>query len=455
MSITLYTPGTGFPDLEAKIAYGLARVGIEAFGNENVEVNPMNGYYELIFDGDIKKLNETFNKIAPRVLSSPYIALITPGVTGKSANGMVIEPNETFDLSIYRDIVPKATNKPAELFCRHSTKVKLSNVLGFTAAAATGVLCKRDGPDVTIYQGQPRRPTDPRNICKTCGLLALLGTWFGTFIFSVADKEILVIPTPKGKLNGTKLQQIFSLQHHIRKEWFNYNISQASIPLLILSKIPSFSFLLSDLDLIINVLSRQQAYRVDGIQIISLDYYLHYLEANPFNIALVDFMLKNSAFASLNELNNIIYFRSEESLAKFPRLFVQETSKGDFVNLLYPETSYYLLKEVAMIDPKIIENPALASLARTLRYFIKNRNYGYADDIRNARKESNDFEETIAKLLREGRLRFVQQEPIHLPSEDEMKEVFRLARENFEATKLALTILAFSFPAASSDETEK
>jgi len=28
--ITLYTPATGFPDLEAKIAYGLARIGIEA-----------------------------------------------------------------------------------------------------------------------------------------------------------------------------------------------------------------------------------------------------------------------------------------------------------------------------------------------------------------------------------------------------------------------------------------
>ena len=31
MSITLYTPATDFPDLEAKIAYGPLGVGIEAF----------------------------------------------------------------------------------------------------------------------------------------------------------------------------------------------------------------------------------------------------------------------------------------------------------------------------------------------------------------------------------------------------------------------------------------
>ena len=29
--ITLYTPATGFPGLEVKIAYGLARVSIESF----------------------------------------------------------------------------------------------------------------------------------------------------------------------------------------------------------------------------------------------------------------------------------------------------------------------------------------------------------------------------------------------------------------------------------------
>ncbi|MGB9743084.1 MAG: hypothetical protein ACPL0F_08040, partial [bacterium] len=102
-------------------------------------------------------------------------------------------------------------------------------------------------------------------------------------------------------------------------------------------------------------------------------------------------------------------------------------------------------------------------------YFIRERKYGYADDIRNAREDSRDFEATIAEMLREGELRRVQQEQerqagqeqerqagkqikIFLPTEEEMKEIFRLANKDFEATKIALVILAFSFPSKPEEE---
>jgi len=49
-------------------------------------------------------------------------------------------------------------------------------------------------------------------------------------------------------------------------------------------------------------------------------------------------------------------------------------------------------------------------------------------------------------MLREGRLRFEQKEPIHLPNEAEIKELFQLANKNFDEVKTALVILAFSFP---------
>jgi len=99
-----------------------------------------------------------------------------------------------------------------------------------------------------------------------------------------------------------------------------------------------------------------------------------------------------------------------------------------------------------MIKPEIIENAAISSLAQTLRYFIRDKKYHYADDIRNARKDSKDFEKTLEKMLREGRLRLTQNEKIHLPSENEVKELFRLANEDFDEVKTALVILALSFP---------
>ncbi|MCX7914503.1 MAG: hypothetical protein N2511_07960, partial [Thermodesulfovibrionales bacterium] len=83
--ITLYTPATGFPDLETKIAYGLARVGIESFGMDKVCVINKAGFYEVNINVDIGlfgKFENTFNLICQRLLSSPYIPFKTPGITG-------------------------------------------------------------------------------------------------------------------------------------------------------------------------------------------------------------------------------------------------------------------------------------------------------------------------------------------------------------------------------------
>jgi CRISPR type I-A-associated protein Csa5 len=454
MTLILYTPATGFPDLEVKIAYGLARVAIEA-GYEPVII-PNGGFYGIKIEGEVAKLNNTFNILAKRILSSDYIPLNTPGITGRSASTIQVKDSESFDIGIFSTIAEIAEHKKSETFCRHNVKNKVSNVLGFTASATTGVLCKRDGLDITFYQRQPRRPTEPRDICKTCALLALLGMWYASFIFSVADKEVIVIPVPNQDLSGSKLQEIFALQHQVRKEWFSQNIPQILIPLVFLSKIPSSADILEGFDLFIAVLSRQQGYHVDGIYLIEIANYLDFISKTPYNIATIERMVNTfgnkkfskDAYDSLIELNNALYYRAKDSLLKFARLYVFETTpkEGNWTNFLYLETADYLLKEVAMIPPNIIENPALQSLARTLRYFIRERKYGYADDIRNARKDSRDFEETIAKMLRESRLRLEQKEKIHLPTDEEIKEIFHLANEDFESTKLALVMLAFSFP---------
>jgi CRISPR type I-A-associated protein Csa5 len=346
-------------------------------------------------------------------------------------------------------------NNKSENFCRHEDRKKVSNVIGFTAFASTGVLCKRNGIDYIDYQGSIRRPTDPRKICKSCGMLALLGTWYATFVFSVADREVIAIPIPKRKIKGSKLQEIFSLQHQIRKNWFGQEIPQVLIPLIFLSKIPSSADILDGFDLFIAVLSRQQGYHVEGVFLMPISNYLEFLRASPYNNASVDTMLRKEAFVALQELNNIIYYGALNSLAKFARLYVQETSTNNFTNLLYTETSKYLLKEVAMINSDIIENQSLGSLARTLRYFIREKKYGYADDIRNAREDSRVFETTVAKMLREGRLRLEQKKMIHLPTDEEMKEVFRLANADFENTKTALVILAFSFTTRAEEETNE
>ena len=462
MSITLYTPATGFPDLEAKLAYGLARVGIEAFGIDKIGIQGQGGFYAVTvnIDNEFNKLDKSFNMLCKRLLSSSYIPFSTPGIKGRSAESIPTTEDEAFSLVGYKSIPFNAENKRSENVCRHKSR-SVGNIIGF--ATSTSYHHRRDGLDVLAHV--PRRPTNPKKLCKTCALLSLLGTWYASFIFNIADKEVMVIPIPNIEITGSRLQEIFALQHQIRKNWLNQKIPQVLIPMIFLSKIPSSADILNGFDLFVAILSGggQRGYHVDGLFLIPIEHYLDFIQRTPYNIATIDAMLRREAHGSLLELNKTIYNRDKTSLLKFSRLYVQETSTNNFTNLLYPETARYLLKEVYMINSAIIENPALGSLARTLRYFIREKKYGYADDIRNARKETKDFEDTIAKMLREGELRRVQQEQdrkqgrkinnwIHLPKEDEIKEVFRLANDDFDQTKTALVILAFSFPSRADDE---
>jgi CRISPR type I-A-associated protein Csa5 len=443
--ITLYTPATGLPDLEAKIAYGLARVGIEAYGSENVVVKEEGGFYAVEIDGRMDILDEMLNLLLRRLLASPHIPSSTPGITGRTAESICFDSEDMSSLSIYREIDFTSKNTSSEALCRHKGK-KISNVIGLSAS--TSYHHRRDGLDVVMRH----RPTNPKKICKDCGMVSLLGMWYASFIFSIKNREVFVIPIPKGETNGERLIELFSLQHHVRNWYFNLDISQVVIPLLFLSKIPSSADILYGFELFIGVLSRPQGYHVDGLFMVPIDNYLRFLKDNPYNIASIDLMVKKEATVALEELNHIVYANDSRTLGKFARIYIQQTSTS-----LYPPTSKYLLKEVAMIKQEIVENEALQSLARTLRYFVRERKYQYADNIRNARKEARDFEETIAKMLREGELRRVQQEEdkkkrkeiknwIYLPKEDEIKEVFKLANECFEEVKLTLVTLAFSFP---------
>jgi hypothetical protein len=122
MSIIFYTPATGFPDLEVKIAYGLARVGIEAFGVEKVTIEDRGGFYTINIEAnenDLKKPDDTFNLLCKRLLSSSYIPFSTPGIAGRSAESIRVTESETFSLNIYKSMALNSANKKPDNICKH------------------------------------------------------------------------------------------------------------------------------------------------------------------------------------------------------------------------------------------------------------------------------------------------------------------------------------------------
>ena len=334
----------------------------------------------------------------------------------------------------------------------------------------------------SFHAGKPyfrdrRNDTFNLPLCETCGYLEVLG--LNSFGFNIQmgvgkiRKYAVVLPIPKIVLTYTNLQILLSLQKTLHNFWLSDVQHLRTFTIGLLAKVPSISDIVNDLQIAfhLSLVSKDKKGDtvVEQIAFINTLPFSKFISHSPYNSATVDKLLGCSKIhpkvSSLIEITNILEHGGKSSLPKLARLYVQETSSNNFKNLLYQETAKYLLKEVAMIKQEIIENPALGSLARTLRYFIRKQKYGYADDIRNARKESRDFEETIAKMLREDELRRVQQEKdkkqgkkienwIILPKEQEIKEVFRLANEDFESTKTALIILTFSFPTRAEEEIE-
>ena len=67
--ITLYTPATGYPELDLKIAYGMCRLGLEA--GARVVLHPEAGYYRVSLDAaTVHDLQNAWSVLASRVLSS-------------------------------------------------------------------------------------------------------------------------------------------------------------------------------------------------------------------------------------------------------------------------------------------------------------------------------------------------------------------------------------------------
>jgi len=468
MSITLYTPATGFPDLEAKIALGLARVGIEAGCEPNII--SQKGFYQIELEQFTPdKFNQTFLMLLKRLLSSDRffdLGVKTKDKTKYSTTEEIITRMQTllqnngieqfYPLNQIIDF-----NFKKDAFCGHKKVSKFGGSSGLILLSS-------------FHAGKPyfRDKLYDKfnlNLCEICGYLAVLG--LNTFGFVVQmgtgknRKYIIALPIPKQKLETGMLQILMSLQKTLHNFWLSDLLPLRVFFIGLLAKVPSISYVMNELQLHFHLTMVSKDNRGDTIveqtELVNCINLSKFISASSYNNATVESLLGKSkekpGILSLIELTTAIEKYEKDSLPKFARFYIQETSTDDWTNLLYPQTTRYLLKEVAMIKKEFIENKAILSLARSLRYFIKERKYNYADDIRNARKDSNKIEETIVKMLREAELRRVKQEEdkkagkkidnwIHIPNVADVQEVIRLENEDFESTKLALIMLAFSFP---------
>jgi hypothetical protein len=79
-----------------------------------------------------------------------------------------------------------------------------------------------------------------------------------------------------------------------------------------------------------------------------------------------------------------------------------------------------------------------------LNFFVRDRNYGYVDNLRNAR-DVVALKEILAKAMRDAQTRRAAGDLVHIPSSTDIQEVIEMSEKgNFNDIKLSITLLALS-----------
>lgn len=460
--ISLYTPGTGYEDLEAKIAFGLTRLGIEC--TDDVSLLPLSGRYEVrIGIDDPARLSRALATLAVRALAGTHMYR-EPGISKKYAarygtvgdEGSLKQEFVAADLPAIYDPPNRAQVQPFQrMMCGHDGVAAFGGSKGLimVATAHVGMPARRDAA----------ASHDNLRLCSYCGTLALLAQH--TFVFKAsANCEVVLTPVPREPLDGSTIAQLQAAQKASSGRLAQSPLPAATLPLAFLAQFPHVAQLLLEAGIGLHVAAIEsgQQERLTASFSATTRPYAAFIADSPHNAATVRHLLEPK-LPLVDPLVRLTHALAPQSLSArraegtaFARGFVAQVSPNS-PRLLYHPTARHLGEEVLMIDPRIMENPAVNALASVLRYFVRAKLYGFVDNVRNARWESHELERTLVSMLRQAQVEHAKEESergaeggkskVWLPADKDVQEVIRLAAqgpEEFEQVKLALALLALT-----------
>ncbi|HXH13097.1 MAG TPA: hypothetical protein VNP04_25410 [Alphaproteobacteria bacterium] len=461
--LTLCTPGTGFVDLEAKLAFGLVHLAVET--GHDCTLIPAPGGYRLEVACTPAQLNEAFRLQATRHYATET-AFVLPGIQARyRANFPTVEDGQL--RSVYRDadlqmLFSRAHGGERQPWSRHqcgheAVKAAFGGTSGLILATSShaGMPARRD----SVSGGNLR-------LCAICGLLVVMGiraACLRNYLGSGRQRLTLFTTLiPQSPLQPEDLLEILAMQKAIDQITVCDPVPIQAAPLAILTRFPHLAQALArrSMRFHLALYSAGRTDRLNATALIAATPLAQFIDASPFHAATVDPLIDRRrpgpAVEPLVELSRALGLEAlpmrRHAAALFARTYAGEEVAGQ-PRLLYRVTGRYVAEEVCMIPSSIIEHDAIATVADLVRYFVLHRNYGYVDAIRNARRDSHDFERTLTAMLRECRTR---RDPdtgrddcsrphfVPLPDEGHIRDVMRLALERFEEVKLALSLLGLS-----------
>ncbi len=451
----LHTPGTGYPELEAKIAFGLARVGLEC--SDGVEIEPQPGFYRVTVEASANELNKALRTLANRGLGAEHQYLGQPGIQVRWYRRYLPEPSELQDVTeVYGRPTTGARSEFRDNMCGHAAVEAWGGSKGFIlmASPSVGKPAKRDRP----------HSEDNLRLCSHCGAMAMLATLNFVFQAQIGDigdrdaKKAVITPIPQQPISADLLTRMQAAQKMMPDRIARGDLPGRTVPLAFVAQSRSAAQLLTEASCLAHtvIFDPSARDRVIATHFTSIDSYARFADASAFNTATVRWML-SSAPPLVDPLMQLCRMLTDSNLTArrktagiFARSYVAGVSPDD-PRLLYSATASYIGEDVLMIPPEIMTNESINSVASMLRYFVRKRNYGFVDNIRNARYGSHDLERTLSQVLRQAQAEAASategEARVWLPDDEEVTEVITLASESveaFENVKLALALLGLS-----------
>jgi len=446
--ITLYTPNLGLFDVDVKIAYGLARVALELL-NSRILITPHYGYFRIdisIEEERKDELDEAFRLLCSRMLSAETRYAI-PGVSAKYRGeyihriSRIASNEEKYSIFDFYKQIPKFSSNLFGLRCRHE------NISAF-GGKESGLILGFSG-----HAGKPYirdRVSSRKNlgICVVCGALAMLGHQSCNLEMRVGNKEVTFLPIPLEKINDGNFNYLVSAVKTFPAEILE-DMPCKLVPLAAIAMHPHLASALSSAEFIGSVHAFEQqkgAWTTRGSAIFELYPIVEFMHKKPFNQASVVKLLRPLRIEPLTELFEALTDQMENGRKlhslNFARAYAKEFA--EFKELLYYKTTEYLLLEVNKMSEAFIRKDSIVSIAKMLNFFVRDRNYGYVDNLRNA-KDVITLKEILAKAMRDAQTRRAAGDPVHIPSSTDIQEVIEMSEKgNFNDIKLSITLLALS-----------
>ncbi len=461
--LRLVTPGTGLPDLEAKLAFGLVRLAAET--RQPFDLKPEPGRYRLTLSASSGQLNDAFRLQARRHYASETPFRL-PGIQAQYRPNYPTVDSQAELKPAYRDadlVVlfrqghQGERNPWSRNQCGHNAIEPFGGKSGLILATSShaGMPPRRD----RLSGGNLR-------LCAVCGLLVVIGIRSACLrnLLGSGSQRLTVLTSliPQTALRHDTLLEILAVQKEFDQRPVCGLIPLQTAPLAVLTRFPHLAQLLATVAMRfhLTLYSHGRTDRVDATQVVDATRLARFLHTSPFHSATVEALLGSGrtppVVSALVELTRALTTDAlsdrRHAAIRFARITAMQELGGQ-PRLLYHSTGRHLAEEICMIPPSIIEHEAIGAVADLVRYFVVHRNYGYVDAIRNARDGSRDLERTLTAMLREcwtrrdpdtGRDDCPRAHFVPLPDEGQIRTIMTLAQTAFEDVKLALALLGLS-----------